>query len=90
MSSEYLLLDLHPFRELKISLLETALSHDSNSLTHFTVHHSAAEAGTYPPLLKSMCCLVEGDFPLMCSSSIVLSVREGWVALSLSVTLKIK
>lgn len=55
-----------------------------------TQHHTAAEPGTHPPLVKSTWCLVVGDFFLMCSSSIVLSVREDWAALSLSITLKIK
>lgn len=55
-----------------------------------TLHYSAAEAGTHPPLLKSTCCLDVGDFLQMCSSSIVLSVTEGWAALSLPITLKTK
>lgn len=55
-----------------------------------TQHHGVGEAGTHPSLLRSTCWLGVGDFPQMCSSSIVLSVREGWAALSLSITLRIE
>lgn len=51
-----------------------------------TLHYSAM----HPPILKSTCCSVVGDFFQMSSSTIVLSIRDGWAALSLSITLKIE